>query len=187
MNPVTPGNAVPNPAPETPRPAAPTEADRARELDALIQDAWMADVVVLDAEGIARAIIAAGWVSPGAHADLIEDIHETLDDYGKAVGDLNLANHRRVRVEALLAAEIASEIESRVRAARADVRCLVCNLRYEERQEYGCQESGWAHKYDEGDLAGAEEIERSGAVEHVTLSVADLRAALAEPDTEAGR
>ena len=99
---VTPQNGAKNEGHYTPLTGAQTEADRVRELAALIQDTWMADVVVLDAEGIARAIMAAGWVSPGAHADVIEDIHETLDDYGKAVGELNLANHRRVRVEALL-------------------------------------------------------------------------------------
>ena len=81
-------------------------------------------------------------------------------------------------IRALLTSEIADEIESRVRAARGDVRCFVCNLRYEERQEYGCQESGRGHSYDDSDLAAAEEIERAGTVEHITLSVADLRAAL---------
>ena len=85
------------------------------------------------------------------------------------------------RVKALLEAEIASVVESRVRAARADVRCLDCNMRYEERQEYGCHVPGHGHDYDEGDFAGAEEIERTRPVEYVTLSVAALRAALAEP------
>lgn len=42
----------------------------------------------------ARVLLAAGWVSPDEH-------HETLNDYGKAVGDLNLANYRLGRVEAL--------------------------------------------------------------------------------------
>lgn len=86
--------------------------------------------------------------------------------------------YARDRVTALLDAEIADTIESRVRAARGDVRCLDCNLRYEERQEYGCHESGRGHSYDEDDLAAAEQAERSGTVEYVTLSVADLRAAL---------
>lgn len=88
------------------------------------------------------------------------------------------AEAKVTRVEALRDAEIADVIESRVRAARADVRCLDCNLRHGERQEYGCHWSGQAHSYSEGDLAAAEEVERSGSVEHVTLSVADLRAAL---------
>lgn len=84
------------------------------------------------------------------------------------------------RVRALIEAEVADEIESRVRAARGDVRCLDCNMRYEERQEYGCHVPGHGHDFDEGDFAGAEEIERSRPVEYVTLSVADLRAALDE-------
>ena len=40
------------------------------------------------------ALTFMGWVSP-------EDHHETLNDYGQAVGDLNLANHRLGRVHAL--------------------------------------------------------------------------------------
>ena len=89
-------------------------------------------------------------------------------------------------IRALLASEIADSIEGRVRAARGDVRCLDCNLRYDERQEYGCHESGRGHSFDEGDLVAAEEIERSEPVEHVTLSVADLRAALGLKADEAG-
>lgn len=83
------------------------------------------------------------------------------------------------RVTALLDAGIADVIERRVRAARGDVRCLDCNLRYDERQEYGCDYTlSRIHSYSEGDLAAAEQAERSGSVEYVTLSVADLRAAL---------
>lgn len=43
-----------------------------------------------------RAIIAAGWVSPEQH-------HETLNDYGQAVGDLNLAHYLIGRTAALAA------------------------------------------------------------------------------------
>ena len=93
------------------------------------------------------------------------------------------AEAKVTRVEALRDAEIADVIESRVRSARGDVRCLDCNLRYDERQEYGCHESGRGHSYAKSDLAAAEEIARSNAVEYVTLSVADIRAAL---DPEAG-
>lgn len=83
------------------------------------------------------------------------------------------------KVEALVDTEIAERIEGNVRAAVADVRCIDCNLRYEERQEYGCHESGRAHSYDEGDIAASEQIERDTPIEYVTLPVADLRAALA--------
>lgn len=36
-----------------------------------------------------------------------------------------------------------------------DVRCLRCDLRYAERQQYGCMESGRGHDYDEDELAEA--------------------------------
>jgi hypothetical protein len=81
-------------------------------------------------------------------------------------------------LRALLTSEIADVIGRRVRAARGDVRCLDCNIRYEERSEYGCHTMGHIHDFDQGDLVAAEEIERSNPVEYVTLSVADLRAAL---------
>lgn len=42
------------------------------------------------------------------------------------------------------------------RRARNDVRCLSCNLRYEERQDYGCHEPGRGHHYD------GEELEEAG-------------------------
>lgn len=87
----------------------------------------------------------------------------------------------REAVEALLEAEIAETMEHSVRAARGNVRCLDCNLRYDERQEYGCHESGRGHDYAEADLVAAEEIERGIPVAYVTLSVAALREALQEP------
>jgi len=34
----------------------------------------------------------------------------------------------------------------------ADVRCDVCRLRYEEREEYGCEPQGRAHIYDQDTL-----------------------------------
>lgn len=46
------------------------------------------------AKHIARAVLAAGYVSPEEH-------HETLNDYGKAVGDLNDANHRLAQIKVL--------------------------------------------------------------------------------------
>lgn len=85
----------------------------------------------------------------------------------------------RARVTALLDAEISNVIERRVRAARGDVRCLDCNLRYDERLQYGCDHTyTGTHSYSDDDLAVAEQAERSGTVEYVTLSVSDLRVAL---------
>jgi hypothetical protein len=94
------------------------------------------------------------------------------------------AKDKVARVEALRDAEIADVIERRIRSARGDVRCLDCNIRYEERSEYGCHTMGHIHDFDQGDLAAAEEIERSNPVEYVTLSVADLSAALADPERD---
>lgn len=48
--------------------------------------------------------------------------------------------------------------EEAARCRVADVRCLDCNLRYEERQEYGCQESGRRHYYDDQDMLEAAKV-----------------------------
>lgn len=105
-------------------------------------------------------------------------------DLAAAVRRADRADAKIESVRALLASEIADSIERRVRSALGDVRCLDCNLRHDERQEYGCHWPGQGHSYDEGDLAAAEAVERAAAVEYVTLSVADLRAALGlEPDS----
>jgi hypothetical protein len=45
--------------------------------------------------------------------------------------------------------------ESAARSSVADVRCLSCNLRYDERQEYGCHYEGCGHSYDAEELAEA--------------------------------
>lgn len=68
-------------------------SDSKQELAAVIT-ARYSSFDALSALGIATAIVEAGWVSPEEH-------HETLNDYGQAVGDLNLANYRLSRVEAL--------------------------------------------------------------------------------------
>lgn len=39
----------------------------------------------------------------------------------------------------------------------ADTRCDDCGLRYEERDQYGCQESGRGHTYDQEELDGRAE------------------------------
>lgn len=109
-----------------------------------------------------------------------------LYDFKAAEAEAERLRDVVAKVEALVDAEVREAIEAHVRAARADVRCMSCNLRYEERQEYGCHESGRPHDYDEDDLAAAEEIERSEPVEFVTLSVADLRTALATEQAGTG-
>lgn len=161
-------------------------------------------------------IIAAGWVDQEQYRDQLKlvavletwkdealEVMSGLEDLGKALdlplgssitGTLAAQTVERLKksvgsLSAMLEAELAAEIESRVRDARGDVRCLDCNVRYGERQEYSCIDLGQVHTYSKGDLVGAEEIERSRSVEYVTLPVADLRAALAGPegDEEAGR
>ena len=47
----------------------------------------------------------------------------------------------------------AAEAAARYRVA--DVRCLACDLRYEERDQYGCHETGRPHTYDPTDLTEA--------------------------------
>ena len=58
--------------------------DPEQELTALIQTAWMADIVVLDAEGLARAIIAAGWVSPEKHRAEVERLTKSVGAFSAA-------------------------------------------------------------------------------------------------------
>ncbi|MEW5810298.1 MAG: hypothetical protein AB1925_12675 [Actinomycetota bacterium] len=41
------------------------------------------------------------------------------------------------------------------RRDQGNVRCLDCNLRYDEREEYSCTIEGTAHTYDADDLAEA--------------------------------
>ncbi len=91
-------------------------------------------------------------------------------------------------VARLLADEIADDVESAVRSARNDVRCLDCDLRYGERQNHGCGEDGRGHDrgFPESMLAEAEQEARAEVREYVTLSVADLRAAI-EQDARAHR
>lgn len=148
-----------------------TDTKKIDELAALIEQSDFA-------EESAELVIEAGWVHPDDVERLttigMNNCDSALDWKDRA----EAAEAKIARIEALRDAEIADQIERRVRAARGDVRCLDCNLRYAERQEYGCHESGRGHSYDEGDLVAAEQIARS--VEHVTLSVADLNAALAE-------
>lgn len=58
------------------------------------------------------ALTFMGWVSPEEH-------YETLNDYGQAVGDLNLANHRLARIKELLPGQRVVTTYA-IRAALAD-------------------------------------------------------------------
>lgn len=89
-------------------------------------------------------------------------------------------------VAALLAREIADDLQGAISSARADVRCLDCGIRYAERQDYGCGEDGRGHDrgFLDSMLADAEAEARQEPREYVTLSIADLREAIA---TDAAR
>lgn len=72
-----------------------------------------------------------------------------LDDRDARIAELEaeLAPHRE-------------EVERQKRWAaycrQSDVRCLTCDLRYEEREQYRCEYAkGGAHRYDETELAEA--------------------------------
>ena len=67
-------------------------------------------------------------------------------------------NGRTAELEAELAeyhAEERRELESARNRARDDVRCPSCNLRYGERDQYGCIEPARAHDYDADELRAA--------------------------------
>lgn len=91
------------------------------------------------------------------------------------------ADDLRARLTALLEKELADDAAADARSEVADVRCLSCNLRYEERQEYGCHESGRGHSYDDAELEEAAERGRQER-EYVTFAVADVRALLVPTD-----
>lgn len=57
-------------------------------------------------------------------------------------------------------AEERRELESARNRARDDVRCPSCNLRYGERDQYGCIEPARAHDYDADELHAALEGEQ---------------------------
>jgi len=70
---------------------------------------------------------------------------------------------RAEKAEAELAkyhAEERRELEWARNRARDDVRCPSCNLRYGERDQYGCIEPARAHEYDADDLRAALEGEQ---------------------------
>ncbi|UUW88448.1 hypothetical protein [Pimelobacter simplex] len=81
---------------------------------------------------------------------------------------------------ALLDKAMAEDADRGARSERADVRCLDCGLRYDERQDYGCGEEGRGHSYDDGELAEAAERGRQLDLDCVSVSVAKVRALLDE-------
>jgi hypothetical protein len=148
---------------------------------------------------LAKVVADAGWVSPEDHRaevlrldqlnaevdarrqELWRSLERSNELCRKAQAEALAAVEQAARGRALRDAEVADAVEGRVRAARGNVRCLDCNLRYDERQEYGCHESGRGHSYSEEELADVERAERADPVEYVTVAVADLDAVLAWP------
>ncbi|KAB2806978.1 hypothetical protein F9L07_28510 [Pimelobacter simplex] len=89
----------------------------------------------------------------------------------------------RAGLLALIDKGLAESVEMAERgalAAQANVRCPDCGLRYEERQEYGCQEEARAHSYDERELAEAAERGRHLDPQDVTVPLIALGALLEE-------
>ncbi|WP_136054338.1 hypothetical protein [Microbacterium sp. K24] len=72
------------------------------------------------------------------------------------------AHDVEVRAQELDAYASAIDLEAAEDSARirvTNVRCMGCDLRYEERQQYGCGESGRGHSYSDYELAEAAVIE----------------------------
>lgn len=76
---------------------------------------------------------------------------------GRSEAEIKAEGAREVLLEA--ADDLDREAaEAAARGELADVRCLDCNLRYDERQDYGCGEPGYGHKYDDDELAEAAKV-----------------------------
>lgn len=105
---------------------------------------------------------------PKAEVDRLTESNENLRLIANVNGDWNVKFMQeqrraqdaiaRAKVAALLeAAEWFDQDAARSRAERrvAGVRCVDCDLRYEERQQYSCAISGIAHFYPGDELAAA--------------------------------
>ena len=85
-------------------------------------------------------------------------IAELEDGIMRAIHELIETRERAEKAEAELEkhrAEERRELESARNRARDDVRCPSCNLRYGERDQYGCIEPARAHDYDADELRAA--------------------------------
>lgn len=85
-------------------------------------------------------------------------VTELEDGIMRAIHELIETRERAEKAEAELEkyhAEERRELESARNRARDDVRCPSCNLRYGERDQYGCIEPARAHDYDADELRAA--------------------------------
>jgi len=183
---------------ETPRPERPKfDAFKAEQLrDPEVRAAYAAakarpERVTLTHEERADLSHAGGHDLGACDCVIPDEVCEVLADEFAAVERIlakrDAAREQALREEiarpleqiaTLLDKEVAENVEANVRYAVVDVRCWDCNLRHDERDQYGCGESGRGHNYDAQDIATAQASARAEASEYVTLSVADLRAAL---------
>ena len=117
-------------------------------------DPGLTDLIAAHREGdygrFGRQTCECGWTgdSHPAHVALVVEQH---------------TNGRITELEAELEkyhAEERRELEWARNRARDDVRCPSCNLRYGERDQYGCIEPARAHEYDADELRAALEGEQ---------------------------
>ncbi|VXB82551.1 hypothetical protein [Aeromicrobium sp. 9AM] len=148
-----------------------------------VTDGREVPVVVRHRAHVAYELTAAGFgdvAAANARAEAAEDrTNWAIDQEEQARTALEA-------VRKLVDTEIADDLAANVRSALGNVRCLDCNLRYDERQDYGCLQDGRGHDgfTDEMMAEAAAEATAQG-VEYVTLSVATLRGLLPTASSEA--
>ncbi|MCZ4613324.1 hypothetical protein [Rhodococcus qingshengii] len=131
------------------------EVSRSRELNAIARaEKAEAKVTELEAD-------SANWKS--RYDDAKQVIAAGTANWTATILDRDDWKARAEKAEAELAkyhAEERRELEWARNRARDDVRCPSCNLRYGERDQYGCIEPARAHEYDADDLRAALEGEQ---------------------------
>ena len=99
----------------------------------------------------------------GRTAELYEQRDNAIEAGLAAIDRAENAEAKATELEAELEkyrAEERRELEWARHRARDDVRCPRCNLRYGERDQYGCIEPARAHHYDADELRAALEGEQ---------------------------
>jgi hypothetical protein len=135
----------------------------------------------VSAETIEKGL-AAWWATPANGMSEDDWASRSLQAALAAVRD-DLVAEALSPIRALVDAELTDDVASNIRSARANVRCLDCRIRYDERDQYPCGEPGHGHGdgFTDEMLAEAEAEGRDEPIEYVTLSVADLTKLLPAP------
>ena len=92
-------------------------------------------------------------------------------------------------IEALLARvreRLEREQQWKIFGRESNVRCLDCDLRYGERDQYGCHESGRGHSFDDEELAEARRAQPDD-IDRDLKALLDLSAAVREAEQRAWR